>query len=357
MASFKTDRFILYLSISAVFLIHWIHNDLESHPGEFGVSLLNNFWHVIYVIALNLVYFEYALPFVASRKTNRVILILISLVIYLAIFMMGLYVWRGLGILIGVYAPFKNFADLGAAFSSIARFTPGAFLLFAVFKLFFDYTQLKYEGQQVLLEKKQSELRFLKSQVNPHFLFNTLNNIYSLSQYQPQLVSESVLRLSKILRYMLYETGSEFITIDKEIKVLTDYIDLEKLRYNKTVTIDFHSEVDDFYEMIPPLLLLPLVENAFKHGISNSRGKRFVDVKCVLQKRKLHFVVKNSIPPDSYREAIGNSTSDYEETKDNIGLSNLRRRLNLLYKNFELVTEKKDSIFTAELTINLSSHV
>ncbi len=98
---------------------------------------------------------------------------------------------------------------------------------------------------------------------------------------------------------------------------------------------------------MPPLLLLPLVENAFKHGVSVSRGKRFVDVKCVLRERELHFVVKNS----SY------STADYQETKDHIGLSNLRRRLSLLYKNFELVTEQKDSIFTAVLKINLSSHV
>ena len=354
---FKIDRFILYLSISAVFLIHWIHNDLESHPGEFGVSLLNNFWHVIYAVGINLMYFEYALPFVTSRKTNRAILILLSIIIHLAIFMMGLYAWRGLGMLIGVYEPFKSFSDLGEAFSSIARFTPGAFLLFAVFKLFFDYTQLKYEGQQARLEKKQAELLFLKSQVNPHFLFNTLNNIYSLSQYQPQLVSESVLRLSKILRYLLYETGNEFITIDKEIKILTDYIDLEKLRYNEAVTINFNYEIENFSEMMPPLLLIPLVENAFKHGISISRGKRFVDVKCVLQKQRLHFIVKNSTPmaPDSYRD--GNTTADFQETKDNIGLFNLRRRLNLLYKNFELVTEKKDSIFTAVLAINLSSHV
>ncbi len=280
-----------------------------------------------------------------------------SIVVHLVVFAFGLYGWRSLGILVGIYNPFRSFSDTGEALSSAFRFTPGVFVLFAVFKLFFDYTQLKYEGQQVRLEKKQAELLFLKSQINPHFLFNTLNNIYSLAQYQPQLVSESVLRLSKILRYLLYETGNEFITIEKEIKTLTDYIDLEKLRYNENVAIDFNCEIEDLSVMIPPLLLIPLVENAFKHGVSISRGKRFVDVKCVVRERKLHFVVKNTIPmaPDSYRD--GNSTSGYEETKDNIGLSNLRRRLDLLYKTFELVTEQKDSIFTAVLKINLSSHV
>lgn len=355
--NFKRDRFILYLSITMVYLVHWIHNDLASNPGEFAVSLLNNLWQVIYVVGLNLLYFEYALPFVTSRKTSRVISILSSIVIHLVVFTMGLYAWRVFGMLINTYQPFKSYPEVSKALLNIVPVTLGAFLLFAVFKLFFDYTQLKYEGQQVRVEKKQAELLFLRSQINPHFLFNTLNNIYSLSQYQPQLVSESVLRLSKILRYLLYETGNEFITIDKEIKIVTDYIDLEKLRYNETVTIDFNYEIEDFSEMMPPLLLLPLVENAFKHGISISRGKRFVDVKCVLQERKLHFVVKNSIPiaTDSYQDA--NSTFEHEETKDTIGLSNLRRRLDLLYKNVELITEQKDSIFTAELSINLSSHV
>jgi sensor histidine kinase YesM len=357
---FKKDRFILYLAITATFLIHWVHNDLESNPGEFGVSLLNNFWQVIYVVGLNLLYFEYELPFVTSGKINRAIATPLSIIFHLVVLAFGLYAWRNLGIFLHLYNPFRSFSDTGEALSAAVRLTPGAFLLFAVFKLFFDYTQLKYERQQVQTEKKQAELLFLKSQINPHFLFNTLNNIYSLSQHQPKIVSESILRLSKILRYLLYETGNEFITIDKEIKILTDYIDLEKLRYNETVSIDFNYEIEDFSEIMPPLLLIPLVENAFKHGVSQFRGKRFVDVKCILRSRQLNFVVKNSIPIVQIvplANGIGSSTSENQEVKDNIGLSNLRRRLQLLYKDFELVTEQKDSVFTVVLTINLSSHV
>ncbi|MEJ0056590.1 MAG: histidine kinase [Bacteroidota bacterium] len=176
------------------------------------------------------------------------------------------------------------------------------------------------------MEKKQAELSFLRSQINPHFLFNTLNNIYSLSQYQPQLVSESVVRLSKILRYLLYETSHELVPVGKEIRILTDYIDLEKLRYSETVSIRFTHEVEDLSEMMPPLLLIPLVENAFTHGISVSRGNRFVEVECILRDRQLRFVVRNSIYP----------AVDYqEEAKENIGLPNLRRRLTLLYKEFD----------------------
>lgn len=330
-----------------MFLAHWISNDLEVHPDQFAVSLLNNFWQVIFVVGVNLLYFDYALPFVTTGKINRAIAIPASIVVHLAVLAFGLYVWRSIGIFLHLYNPFRTYTDFSDALASAVRAMPGAFLLFAVFKLFFDYTQLKYEGQRVLTEKKQAELLFLKSQINPHFLFNTLNNIYALSQHEPKLVSESVLRLSKILRYLLYETGHEFITIDKEIKILGDYIDLEKLRYNEAVAIDFNYEIDDFSESMPPLLLIPLVENAFKHGVSQFRGRRFVDVKCVLKSRQLTFVVNNS----SY---IG---TDDPEIKDNIGLSNLRRRLQLLYKDFDLITEQKDSAFTAELKINLSSHV
>ena len=344
---FNRDRVILYLVITVGYLVHWIHDDLGSNPGQFNVSLVNNFWQVIYFVGVNILYFDYALPFVTSRKNNRAIAIVFSIVAHFVVLAVGLYAWRSLGAFLGIYSPFPTFAEATEPFSAAIQFTPGAFLVFAVVKLFFDYTQLRYEGQKVRFEKKQAELLFLKSQINPHFLFNTLNNIYSLSQYHPHLVSESVLRLSKILRYLLYETGHEFITIEKEVKILTDYIDLEKLRYSETVAIDFNYEIEDFSEMMPPLLLIPLVENAFKHGVSISRGNRFVDATCVLKQRQLHFVVKNS----SYH------TADYEETKDNIGLSNLRRRLELLYRNFSLITEQKDSVFTAVLKIDLSSHV
>lgn len=344
---FKTDQFILYVSITIAYLVFWIHNDLARNPGMFTVSLVNNLWQVVYVIGINMVYFEYVLPYVTSRKTARVISILISILLHLMVFVAGLYLWRTLGSLIHIYNPFKKYTDLSNALAHIAVFTPGAFILFAVFKLFFDYTQLKYEGQRVRLEKKQAELVFLKSQINPHFLFNTLNNIYSLSQYKQELVSESILRLSKLLRYMLYETDNDFITVDKEIKIINDYIDLEKLRYNETVNIDFQHAIDDPSATMPPLLLLPLIENAFKHGVSTTRGKRFVHVHFTLQKRQLFFTVENSSDP----------IPDKQETSGNIGLSNLKRRLNLLYKEFEIITEQKEAIFTAILKVNLSSHV
>ena len=344
---FTRDRLILYSTLSAGFLVHWVYGDLVFYPGEYGINILSNCWQLVCIGGLNLLYFEYALPFIFTQKNNRAVAIVISVILHLVVLAVGLFAWRELGALLHVYQPVRSYAQPIAALAASARFVPGSFLVFAVVKLFFDYAQLKYEGQQAKLEAKQAELQFLKSQVNPHFLFNTLNNIYSLSQHQPHLVSESILRLSKILRYLLYETDHKFITVDKEINILTDYIDLEKLRYIETVAIDLKCEIDDFSEMMPPLLLIPLVENAFKHGVSVSRGNRFVDVRCSIHQRQLHLVVRNSAP----------ANADDKLINDNIGLSNLRRRLDLLYKTYQLVTAQKDSVFTADLKIDLSSHV
>lgn len=340
-APINRDKVLLYTALTIGYLIHWIHDDLTYYPGQFVTSLVNNSWQVLFVVGLNGAFFELILPNVTSVKTFRALAVLSSILIYVAVYATALYAWRTLGSLLHLYAPF-SVEGLSRAF----QFAPGTFLVFAAVKLFFDYTQLKYEGQKVRLEKKQAELQFLKSQINPHFLFNTLNNIYSLSQHQPHLVSESVLRLSKILRYLLYEASHEFITIEKEVKIITDYLDLEKLRYSEVVTIDFRYNLQHPDETIPPLLLMPLVENAFKHGVSASRGTRFVEINCQVNGRTLHFVVRNS----------AGTVAEPDDQEDHIGLANLRRRLELLYKSYDLKTGVHNSVFTAELTIDLSSH-
>jgi LytS/YehU family sensor histidine kinase len=189
-------------------------------------------------------------------------------------------------------------------------------------------------------------LNYLKSQTNPHFLFNTLNNIYSLARDKSDLAPESILRLSKILRYMLYETGGAYIAIEQELKIINDYIELEKLRYDESLHINFNHDIEDLKQAIPPLLLIPLAENAFKHGVSETRGRPFVDIHLSIKQRQLSFTVKNS-----------SETLPGENVKENIGLSNLRRQLELLYKDFNLSVQQGESVFTATLKINLASHV
>ena len=167
-----------------------------------------------------------------------------------------------------------------------------------------------------------------------------------MSRDKSDLAPESILRLSKILRFMLYETGGAYIAIEQELKIMSDYIALEKLRYDETLRINFNYDIEDMKQALPPLLLIPLVENAFKHGVSETRSQPFVDIHLSVNNRRLAFIVKNST-----------EVSGETGVKENIGLSNLRRQMELLYTDYHLSVEQRESVFTATLKINLASHV
>ena len=146
---------------------------------------------------------------------------------------------------------------------------------------------------------------------------------------------------------MLYETGGQYIAIEQELKIISDYIALEKLRYDDSLRINFNHDIEDMKQALPPLLLIPLVENAFKHGVSETRNRPFVDIHLSVKQRQIIFVVKNSSEKFSEEQGV----------KENIGLSNLRRQLELLYTDFNLSFQQSESVFTATLKINLASHV
>ena len=146
---------------------------------------------------------------------------------------------------------------------------------------------------------------------------------------------------------MLYETSGAFVAIEQELKIIGDYIALEKLRYDDSLLVNFNYDVEDVKQALPPLLLIPLVENAFKHGVSETRNQPFVDIHLSVKQRQLAFFVKNSTEMSSEEGPV----------KENIGLSNLRRQLELLYTDYDLSVEQKENVFSATLKINLSSHV
>ena len=206
----------------------------------------------------------------------------------------GFYVWKSIGAGLHLYASLTSYADVYKELSALVPFSFFSVFFFGVALHIYDYRKLKETAQQLRIEKQEAELNYLKSQTNPHFLFNTLNNIYSLARDKSDLTPESILRLSKILRFMLYETGGEYIAIEQELKVMTDYIALEKLRYDESLRVNFNHDLEDMKQSIPPLLLIPLVENAFKHGVSETRNHPFVDIHLSVKNRQLQFVVKNS---------------------------------------------------------------
>lgn len=267
--------------------------------------------------------------------------------VHLMLYSFGLYAWRNLGIQLHIYTTLTTFSSVNKAVQSQMSYSAGSIFFFGLIKHIYDYVKLKQAAQQLRIEKQAAELNYLKSQTNPHFLFNTLNNIYSLARDKSDLAPESILRLSKILRFMLYETGGAYIAIEQELKIMSDYIALEKLRYDESLRVSFNYDVEDMKQALPPLLLIPLVENAFKHGVSETRNRPFVDIHLSVNKRQLAFIVKNSTE----------ELPEERSVKDNIGLSNLRRQLELLYLDYSLAVQQGQSEFTATLKINLASHV
>jgi len=345
-----TKRFKFYIWVGLAYLLVWIIADVASDPAHFLARIFNNIWRAILIVVINYIFFEYTIPFVTRKRRfllYNILLGLLALWIQMMLYSYGVYAWRLLGIQLHIYTPLKIFKTHDEA---IAYGTGYGFLSMIVFgglRHIYKYQQLKTAAQQLRIEKQEAELSYLKSQTNPHFLFNTLNNIYSLTRDKSDLAPESILRLSKILRFMLYETGGAYIAVEQELKIISDYIALEKLRYDESLRINFNYDIEDMRQALPPLLLIPLVENAFKHGASETRNQPFVDIHLSVRQRQLVFNVKNSTEVFSGEGMV----------KENIGLSNLRRQLELLYRDYSLSVHQVDSMFIANLKINLSSHV
>ncbi|WP_184550565.1 sensor histidine kinase [Mucilaginibacter sp. FT3.2] len=199
------------------------------------------------------------------------------------------------------------------------------------------------------LEKQnlRLELDFLKSQVNPHFLFNTLNNIQSFIVQDEKMRSiELIGRLSEFMRFALYECDEEYIDLDKEISMLADYVELERVRCDDRVKICFEA-TGDFNDLkIPPLLLMPFVENAFKHGADTQLDKSWINITITLQQQQLHLKVENDfIAP----------VPGFEVKHGGIGLQNVKKRLQYYFKNkHQLQITAKQKVFEVNLTLQLN---
>jgi sensor histidine kinase YesM len=193
-------------------------------------------------------------------------------------------------------------------------------------------------------ENLKTELSFLRSQVSPHFMFNVLNNMVALARKQSDLLEPSLIKLSSLLRYMLYETDEDKVALEKEIEYLKSYIELQSQRFGKKVQITTSFEPVSNGYVIEPMLLIPFVENAFKHGTGLVPDAQ-IDIHLMLEKGQLDFVVRNR-----YTDAA-------ETPKDKtsgIGLNNVKRRLNLLYpKSHSLTIEKEEDWFSVLLQLNL----
>ncbi|QEM10689.1 sensor histidine kinase [Mucilaginibacter rubeus] len=219
-----------------------------------------------------------------------------------------------------------------------------AAFVFVFFKLLKDKLEIQKKTLLLEKEKAETELKLLKNQLNPHFLFNTLNNIYSLSLISSPATSPSIAGLADILDHILYRCDGQFVSLKAEVRLISNYIELEKLRYDERLTVNFKSDIRQEVE-IAPLILLSLVENAFKHGASNDMDKPQIDITLSANENVFDFRVSNTI---GFESAIRNNSYPGK-----IGLSNLRKQLDLIYgKDYSLDIIQDEKLFTVRLTIH-----
>jgi sensor histidine kinase YesM len=219
------------------------------------------------------------------------------------------------------------------------------FTMLCVFGKLFKYWYLEQQQkQQVEKQKIIAELELLKAQLHPHFLFNTLNNLYTLVYEKSDRAPKMLMRLSGLLSYVLYECKADEVLLSKEITVIKDYVSLEKERYGDRldISLNFSGDIED--KLIAPMLLQPFIENAFKHGTAEQLGKVWMSIDLSVKKCQMHFKIINSCE----------NNIDLATQKKGIGIENVKKRLELLYPGrYQLNNSREDDVYLVTLQIEL----
>ena len=305
----------------------------------------------IFAFQISLIAFliYYAAPFFFEEKRYKYFLI-ISLVMVIVFTVFGLSI-----IHLIIEIPPDKFPN-GERIPPpplLVRFTPVLVILLTyLLALFIEGIHFLHKKEQettlIKNEALQSELRLLKSQINPHFLFNTLNNIYALAEIDADKTQQSISYLSHMLRYILYECERPLVSPQKEVTYIENYIKLFSLKSSKKYPIKLVSQIVDATVQIAPMVLLPFVENAIKHGNIEKIKEAFMDISLQVTSELIHFKIENSIPKeDINKDKIGG-----------IGIENVRKRLAIIYpNNHNLTIDTTANIFKVDLTIQPSKNV
>lgn len=233
--------------------------------------------------------------------------------------------------------------DIPKLFRSYFIYAASLSLVFIFVKLIKDQYSVNKHALELKKQKAEMELNSLKEQLNPHFLFNTLNNIYSLSLMNSPKTSPSIARLSGILDHLIYRCSGMFVKVEQEIELLNNYIELEKLRYDDGLEVSFTHRIDR-NASIAPLILISLLENAFKHGAGEEAGNASIGVNLLLQENQFSFLIKNTI-----------GTTQSANGSKGIGLINIKKQLELIYPDrYSFNTEISGEYFITSLQINLA---
>ena len=251
---------------------------------------------------------------------------------------------------------------------SVYVFNTFALACSSLFKIISDWVRHQRVQRDLEKQRMQSELKFLRTQINPHFLFNTLNSLYALTLKKSDIAPDIVIQLSDIMRYMLYETNEKRVLLAKEIDYLQNYMDLERLRIGNKAAISFDVQGDVSNQEIAPLLFTPFVENAFKHGISNTIQGGYVHLSLSVNGDIIHLDMSNSknkpaaLPANPATATATPKPATPASTKQantasvgGIGLVNVRRRLDLIYpESYDLRIKDTEAVYNVHLTLNLN---
>ncbi|GIV36521.1 MAG: sensor histidine kinase [Cyclobacteriaceae bacterium] len=209
-----------------------------------------------------------------------------------------------------------------------------------------DWFELEANKKSMENERLTAELNFLKAQINPHFLFNTLNNLYYLAYTKSDNTTVVIEKLSQMMRYMIYDSNYDKVPLTREIEYMKNYISLEQMRLNNEIPIKFKVEGSPEEKWIAPLIFITFLENAFKHGVNNHNHQAWINVSIKLQDNRCEYVVENS---------KAHPSADTREKKSGIGLQNVQRRLELSYPGkYSLKTEDEPDRYRVKLDIELS---
>lgn len=329
----KRLQWVIWGLLFGINVLTLLHFDTLFQSAGYSVIMISSYMAIVYGNA------AWLIPrFYMRRQKLMYVLLVLLLLITVAFYRAGVSWW------------FYNtwFAPKAQAFpwaSIFSTMVSGVLIYFTSVLFYIAVRYFQLQEQQQILEKKQaeSELNLLKAQVQPHFLFNSLNNIYFYAQRESPATAAMLEKLSQIMRYFVDEAPKDLIPLQTELSFIYNYIDLEKtrMRYPLSVTVNETGELA--FIQLPPMLIIPLVENVFKHGIDKRKENNFIYIDIAHKEHQLIVTVKNRIAAMVTKEESGK------------GLINLRSRMNLLYGNKSTLKAAPDDTFTftAVLTIPL----
>ncbi len=325
--------FMLLVVPHAIYTNYILRKDLMLYL----LNILVNDGLLLSIIYINL---YYLIPVFHKKKKYPTYFILLGLLV--GIFIYASYLMAGLIQKTLKFMEEPIFYFIVSTTVNIVQYLLISFFLYNLK----EKIEQKKRMDDVQLENLKTEINYLRAQINPHFLFNTLNNLYGLALERSDKTPELIMRLSKMMDYMLYESEDAMVYLKKDIENITNYIEMEKIRQGNNAVIGFSSEGSVSTQKIVPLLLLPLIENGFKHGINKQIRDAYLDIHIQVNTDSVILKVENN-----YKL----TESESIDGRNGIGLNNLKRRLQLFYPGkHELIISQNENKFKASLKISLS---